>query len=250
MSLLFLFQAYIGVYLTPSGLRADTPSDLIIIDKNYLDRVNMRRKIIQDQHRVVHGCIPSGEAAVREIYEYLMLDYLPTRYPTIFQLSINKATISNTVTGFSFPTSPPASSKSPNGDLNAALRVLGETVEDDMFLLHETPDGHFTSAFVCCFPAGFNPSEKLGILLREVHGPVPSYEKIGISMEKFFNKLEVGKSVKRMNVSLVLCKGPETYLLSGGSGGFTMDSANVKGVVDSTDVRDTICTQTTSDARG
>lgn len=161
----------------------------------------MRRKIIHEQGETVHGCTPSGEAAVRELYEYLMGHYLPTRYPTMFQLFSDNSMVSNSATGLSFPTSPPASSESPSGDLNKALRILGETVEDDMFLLHETPDGHFTSAFVCCFPAGFNPSEKLGILLREVHGPVPSYEKIGSSMERFFSKLEVGKSVKRMNVS-------------------------------------------------
>lgn len=183
-----------------SGLRSDTPSDLIIIDKNYKDRVEMRRAIIEAQGRVVHGCIPSGEAAVRETYEYLVGTYLPTRYPTIFHLSPDKSTVLNTVTGLEIPTTPPKSAQYPSGDLEAALRILGETVEDDMFLLHETPDGHFTSAFVCCFPAGFDPSEKLGILLREVHGPVPSYEKIGSSMERFFSKLEVGKSVKRMNV--------------------------------------------------
>ena len=183
-----------------SGLRSDTPSDLIIIDKNYKDRVEMRRAIIEEQGRVVYGCIPSGEAAVREIYEYLVGAYLPTRYPTIFHLSPDKSTLLNAVTGLEIPRTPPKSAQCPSGDLDAALRILGETVEDDMFLLHETPDGHFTSAFVCCFPAGFDPSKKLGILLREVHGPVPSYEKIGSSMERFFSKLEVGKSVKRMNV--------------------------------------------------
>merc|ERR1712169_42314 len=159
-------------YHITMGLRSDTPSDLIIIDKNYKDRVEMRRAIIEAQGRVVHGCIPSGEAAVRETYEYLVGTYLPTRYPTIFHLSPDKSTVLNTVTGLEIPTTPPKSAQYPSGDLEAALRILGETVEDDMFLLHETPDGHFTSAFVCCFPAGFDPSEKLGILLREVHGPV------------------------------------------------------------------------------
>lgn len=85
--------------------------------------------------------------------------------------------------------------------MDGALRTLAETVEEDMFLLHETEEGHFSDAFVCCFPSGFDPSQKLGKLLRDIHGPVPSYEKIGSSMEKFFSRLEVGKNVKRMNVS-------------------------------------------------
>lgn len=70
-----------------------------------------------------------------------------------------------------------------------------------MFLLHETPKGHRSVAFVCCFPAGFDPSAKLGKGLREIHGPVPSFDKIGPSMERFFAKLQVGKNVKRLNVS-------------------------------------------------
>lgn len=170
------------------------------MDRNYLDRINMRRSIIQEQGHRVHGCMPSGQTAVLEIYTYLMRDYLPVRYPTIFKLSENNRSVRNEATRLEFPVNSPTTPEFPAGDPMAALRILGETVEDDMFILHETPEGHFTSAFVCCFPAGFDPSEKIGILLKDVHGPVPSYEKIESSMERFFCKLEVGKSVKRTNV--------------------------------------------------
>jgi hypothetical protein len=81
------------------------------------------------------------------------------------------------------------------------LRILGETIEEDIFLLEETETTHKCLAFTCCFPTGFDPSSKLGLGLQGIHGPVPAYEKIGPSMERFFRKLEVGKSVKRMNVS-------------------------------------------------
>lgn len=79
--------------------------------------------------------------------------------------------------------------------------MLGETVEEDMFLLMGEPEGHRAVAFLCCFPSGFDPSTKVGKLLREIHTPVPSYDKIGPSMERFFSKIEVGKNVKRTNVS-------------------------------------------------
>ena len=74
-----------------------------------------------------------------------------------------------------------------------------------MFLLlqdGETEGGeHRAVAFVCCHPAGFDPSSKLGKRLAEIHGPVPAYEKIGASMERYFGRLEVGRGVKRVNVS-------------------------------------------------
>lgn len=88
-------------------------------------------------------------------------------------------------------------------------------MEDDLFLLLPDGDGdgdgkgdgsgaHWLVAFVCCHPSGFDPSEKLGKLLVDIHGPVPAYEKIEASMERYFKKLEVGKCVKRVNVGFHL----------------------------------------------
>ncbi len=55
-----------------------------------------------------------------------------------------------------------------------------------------------------CFPAGFNTKEKLGMKLRDIHGPVPGYkQKLERSMDRFFEKLEVGKVVQRSNVSSI-----------------------------------------------
>jgi hypothetical protein len=154
---------------------------------------------------------------VRELYTYLLSEQLPKRFPTIFQLSKDNSMCENLATGMSFPTLP-------EGNMDAALRVLGETVEEDLFLLQETPEGHRSVAFMCCFPSGFDPSSKLGKTLVEIHAPVPSYEKIGSSMEKFFTKLEVGKSVKRTNVRtlesqrakllLTSCSGPSKLIQS------------------------------------
>ncbi|KAJ6445178.1 phosphatidylethanolamine-binding protein [Purpureocillium lavendulum] len=175
-----------------AGLQSDTPSDLIAIDKDYLDRVTHRRHLIEKHGSGVHGCLPGGVAAVNELYTYLTSEYLPTRFPTIFQLSDDGTQFINNAAGKTWPTAPPE-------DPAAALRVLGETVEEDMFLLHEMPEGHKSYAFVCCFPSGFDPSTKVGKLLKDIHAPVPSYDKIGASMERFFARTEVGKSVKRLN---------------------------------------------------
>lgn len=130
---------------------------------------------------------------MRELYEYLLVKHLPTRFPTLFTLSPDKTLLTNRATHRAWPAAAP-------DDAAAALRVLGETVEEDMFLLHETGQGHRAMAFVCCFPAGFDPSCKLGKLLRDIHAPVPSYDKIAASMERFFSRIQVGASVKRLNV--------------------------------------------------
>lgn len=176
------------------ALQSDAPSNLITIDKDYLDRVNLRRGLIRQHGQKVHGCVLGGQEAVRELYAFLMGRYLPTRFPTIFQLSSDKGKVCNVATGKTHPTAATV-------DSAAALRAMGETVEEDMFLLHDTPQGHKSVAFVCCFAGGFDPSTKLGKGLKDIHGPVPSFDKIGPSMERFFSKLQVGKNVKRLNVS-------------------------------------------------
>ncbi|WYZ42327.1 hypothetical protein EsH8_VI_000026 [Colletotrichum jinshuiense] len=183
------------IYHITMAIQASPPEDLIIIDSSYLDRVTERRQILKQHLSTVAGAIPAGIPALHETWTYLLSDYLPTRYPTMFSVSKDLVTFHNHVTNTSLPLTPPE-------DPIAALQALGETVEDDIFLLVETPDGHRAVAFVCCHPAGFDPSDKLGKLLKDIHTPVPSYDKIGASMERFFSRLQVGKSVKRMNWSV------------------------------------------------
>ncbi|KAL2019371.1 hypothetical protein VTK56DRAFT_9751 [Thermocarpiscus australiensis] len=197
-------------YHITMALQASTPSELIIMDKNYHDRVAARRQIIADHASAVLGAIPAGHAAVAELYAYLLGAYLPTRFPTMFELG-NPTTggggatttrfFRNKVTGRDAPLQPPPPADDPLG----ALRILGETVEDDMFLLlrgEEEQQQHRAVAFVCCHPSGFAPAGKLGRRLAEIHGPVPGYHRIAASMERYFSRLEVGRSVKRVNWSV------------------------------------------------
>ncbi|KAJ5613861.1 hypothetical protein N7528_007515 [Penicillium herquei] len=172
------------------GIQNETLSNLITVDNQYLDRTTIRRNIVEKYQDTVHGCLPGGEDAVRELYSYLLSYHLPNRFPSLFR--VNGGQFLNTITKRTFPVEPP-------NDPNSCLRILAETVEEDIFLLKETETTHVCLAFACCFPTGFDPSEKLGKDLSGIHGPVPTYNKIGPSMERFFRRLEVGKAVRRTN---------------------------------------------------
>lgn len=53
-------------------------------------------------------------------------------------------------------------------------------------------------AFVAGFPAGFSPLAKQGMILKDIHKPVPMYkEKLEASMDRYFSKVKVGDYVKR-----------------------------------------------------
>ncbi|EEU41406.1 uncharacterized protein NECHADRAFT_95312 [Fusarium vanettenii 77-13-4] len=188
------FRGFKPKYNISMGIRRDTPSELLSIDHDYLDRVNQRREILKQHEDTVCGFLPGGEQAVLEIYDYFLTEYLPIRYPTMFQLSQDKTIFNNLVTNRSFPTKPQ--------DVRSALLNLGEIVEEELFLLMPDSDSYRLVAYVCCFPSSFDPAEKLGLLLRDIHKPVPGYEKIGPSMERFFAKLQVGSPIKRQNWSV------------------------------------------------
>lgn len=168
--------------------------------------MEQRAKLVAVKGNAVHGVVPNtdGAAAVRELYAYLLGTNLPERYPGIFSVlpaenESGKRHTKSSVTGKTVPT---IVSDTSDSGAEAALRVLGTTVEEDMFILQEEPDGsHRCVAFMCCFPSGFDPASKLGEGLAGIHAPVPSYDKIGPSMERFFGRMEAGKPVCRQNVS-------------------------------------------------
>lgn len=139
-----------------------------------------------------------------------MAEYLPKRYPTIFQTQ--DSSVQNLVTGQSWPTS--LSDSSPT---KLALEILPKNVDEDFFILlphhqhdakqpisemeiHDENEIYVLEAYSAFFPSGFEPENKLGKRLTSIHDPVPGYkEKLEKSMDRFFRKLPAGKCVKRLN---------------------------------------------------
>lgn len=106
----------------------------------------------------------------------------------------------------------PTSATGASTPTSTLLRTLGRHLDEDfLLLLPETAANggrkkdakSVLEAYVSCAPSGFNPAEKLGKVLRDIHAPVPGYaDKLEASMDRFFAKLEAGKYVKRANWSI------------------------------------------------
>jgi hypothetical protein len=149
---------------------------------------------MRDHHDIAIQAHPSIKPAVNELYTWLLSTYLPQRFPTMFKLTPSH--LLNLATSEYLPLSPPS-------DPIQTLGILGANIDDDFLLLlpSDDGDGYVLKGFVTCFPSGFNTKEKFGLKLRDIHGPVPGYkEKLERSMDRFFERLEVGKVVLRMNV--------------------------------------------------
>ncbi|GAA91587.1 proline-specific permease [Aspergillus luchuensis IFO 4308] len=165
-----------------------TLSELIQIDKHYLTRITLRTKLIQDKRASVLGASPRSIPAVKELYSFLINDYLPQRYSAIFQRTSTTTSTSasaptttmlrNTVTGETIPSTPPT-------DAEEALAIIGRQVEEDFLLLlppqpsylrdddkNEGTNKQMTlEAFIGCFPNGFNWADKFRKSLANIHVP-------------------------------------------------------------------------------
>lgn len=208
-----------------SGLQNVTASELIELDKNYLSRITLRKRVMAEHPATVLGANDAIQPAVNEFYTWLMNTYLPTRFPKLFILTTATTTGDSTNLDYEKHDALPSSSTSrvpgphhthllntANDDLYPlrplpstvdTLRILGGALEDDFLFLLPAPDGdgYSLQGFVTCFPSGFDTSRKFGLKLREIHAPVPGYrEKLAGSMDRWFERLEVGKWVRRVNV--------------------------------------------------
>lgn len=182
-------------------------SELIQIDRMYLDRIQLRKDLIARREDQVLAVNPPAIEAVRELYSWLVDQYLPQRYGDIFELHRQESSgnietfLQNKVTDDIVPIDP--NLQSPED----ALRIIGRQVEEDfLFLLPSGPEEQLVlEAYIACFPAGFAWTMKRGKTLAEIHQPVPDYKKkLQLSMDRFLSRLEPGKFVKRLNVSLEL----------------------------------------------
>lgn len=183
-----------------TGIQDANVNEIIEMDKNYLERITLRRKLIKEYPDTVLAAEHSAKPAIGEFYIWLVGTYLPTRFPLMFQLRLQNSKVQllhSSVTGEDYPLEPDASPL-------VTLRRMGGLVDDDLLFLlpSEDGDGYALKAFVTCFPNGFNTAQKMNLKMRDIHKPVPQYkEKLEKSMDRYLDRLKTGKFIKRANVS-------------------------------------------------
>lgn len=167
------------------------------MDNTYASRIALRRSLISERSEDVLAVNPIIEPSVLEFYTWMTKTYLPTRFPTLFTLSPSTNSLKSLLTGEELPLVPAGAKQ--------ALEIIGQNVDDDfLFLLPTAEEGKYRlEGFITCFPSGFNTLQKLGMSLRDIHGPVPGYaQKLEKSMDRFFAALPVGRIVRRANWSI------------------------------------------------
>jgi Protein of unknown function (DUF3445) len=193
----------ISVNNVTEGIQNTTVSQLIEMDRTYIDRIAIRKEIMAKHPENVLQADPSAKAAIDEFYIWLVETYLPTRFPKMFQLRTLKTPsgVSKSLYCLATRTSVPVE---PCSDALDTLRILGGLVDEDFLFLLPMEDGqtYVLKAFVACFPHGFDWKKKFNKTLSEIHQPVPGYQqRLQTSMERTFARLPVNKFISRLNVS-------------------------------------------------
>lgn len=175
------------------GIKKSTKQDWIRIDRNYLERTALRKKLLAEHTDICVGTSETANPAVRELYEEIMLDLLPKRFPSMF--GIKGDMFHNLANGTRHCIS------SALQDHASMLRHLAENVEEDFyFMVPDAQDEFVLQGFVACFPQGLLPSAKVGLSVSEIHKPVPGYEgRLKKGVNRCFERMERGQSVGRLN---------------------------------------------------
>jgi len=205
-----------GPIYIQSAIQSATLSEFLEMDKTYLERIRLRKQLIEERPQDVMAANPIIGPAVLELYTWVVGTYLPQRFPTVYAIVTSsklqsRPQLKNLATDSLLPLT--ASS------VEEALRILGSNIDTDFLFLFPTSDPangerYKLEGFITCFPSGFRTSSKLNMLLKDIHGPVPGYEeKLERSMDRFFATLPVGKIIKRVNWSITTT--PDLFLLGG-----------------------------------
>lgn len=184
------------------AIEKSSVNEIIHMDQNYLNRIQLRSSILEKHSDSVVFASDKAQHAIDELYEFLFTSYLPVRFPSMFFLcpagskpkSQKYGTIANLVTGCELPARPSSGIE--------ALRAIAENLDEDFLVLLEGEGGEYVlEGSASLFPNGFDPGEKFGKTMGQIHVPVPEYQsKLAGSLNRYFARLEVGKVVKRANV--------------------------------------------------
>ncbi|KAI0119501.1 hypothetical protein F4814DRAFT_412199 [Daldinia grandis] len=182
------------------GIQKRARSDWIRMDRGYLARIEERLPLIREKADFTIGTGEAVNPAIEELYEEIMIRYLPARFPTMFktQGKMRGKSVKNLATGATYPLTT-------EGLTHAQmLTYMGENVEEDFYFMCPDANGEYRlQGYIACFPGGFLSPSRVGESVREIHKPVPGYErKLGLSVDRYFARMQPGDFIGRMNWSL------------------------------------------------
>ncbi|KII88722.1 hypothetical protein PLICRDRAFT_41940 [Plicaturopsis crispa FD-325 SS-3] len=174
-------------YHQTMSLKKLEPDWWIELESTYRERIAQRKAIWEKHGASVLATLPGAEPACRELME-MVIQYVCVRYPTQFTFDGATGVFENRILG----TRTETYSADP-------LVVLMENIPEDFLLtLKDEKTGLYCMrAGVGCSALGWNVGTKIGKPLHAIHEPIPDYDKMSMSMDRYFSKMPADKSIQR-----------------------------------------------------
>ena len=148
------------------------------LERDYASRIADRKRLFAAHGEMILKALPGSELGCKEIMEHALQFYC-ARYPQYFRLHRSPSE-GYVFHNFILQSMTVISSMQP-------LHVLLEHVPEDFAVMMRNPeDGeYYFRAGIICSALGWSLKTKLGLSLKQIHGPIPDYkEKIQLSMDR------------------------------------------------------------------
>lgn len=173
------------------GLKQADPRDWIELDAHLASYLAEKDRLYATIPEKVFVAEPGTSAAQREVLE-LLVDHLVERYPETYRLENGHCIIAGTGRAIDIANA---------GD--NALVAASLLVQEDLILMRRGEDGWRLAAGSLCFPSSWSLTEKFGLPIDKIHGPVPDFgpgTRMAELISRMFDKLAV--LVERFNWSI------------------------------------------------
>ncbi|MCJ1308001.1 hypothetical protein MMC25_001651 [Agyrium rufum] len=166
------------------------------LESTYRSRIAQREELFEKYGKLVLDYLPGTELACKEIME-IALQFICARYSQYFSL-IKDAEKGYVLHNRLLETETVIKRMHP-------LHVLLHNVPEDFAIMIRNPeDGlYYFRAGLLCSALGWNVSTKLGMVLKDIHKPIPDYkEKMEFSMDRYFSKMPSARPIQRASWGL------------------------------------------------
>ncbi|KAG9190157.1 alpha-1,2-mannosyltransferase [Alternaria panax] len=187
-------------YNITMGLRNMSWDEWIELDNEYSSYHALKASRIAERGAKCIKTAPEAMSAARELLEELV-DYLPQRYPTLFQeVEVGRGrSMKNLATGDVFD----AEGCERNGVSEDPMEMCARMIQDDLAIMVEKEDGqHYLLAGAILLAGFWRLEDKFGMPLSAIHtsGDVPGFkDKLEKPMTNFFRRIQPQSPVLRNN---------------------------------------------------
>ncbi|KAF9501303.1 hypothetical protein BDN71DRAFT_1439647 [Pleurotus eryngii] len=174
-------------YHQTMALKKMEPDWWIELESTYRERLAQRKALYAEHGKKVLNYLPGSESACTELM-HMVIQFICARYPNQFQFDPFSGHFVNKILDAEVSTK----------EIAPLVFLLEHVPEDFLLTAEDEKTGlYHMRAGIACSAVGWNVDEKIGKPMHEIHRAVPDYDKMKLSIDRFFSKMPADKPIQR-----------------------------------------------------